>query len=73
MIKQTRLTTNKKFLNFSHPNGIFAFLHNVLYIAKPKIIDAKVANGTKRKKLVLRPIKIENKHDYKVVTVSNQL
>ena len=32
-----------------------------------------VANGTKRKKLVLRPIKIKNKHDYKVVTVSNQL
>ena len=45
----------------------------MLYIAKPKIIDAKVANGTKRKKLVLRPIKIKNKHDYKVVTVSNQL
>ena len=45
----------------------------MLYIAKPKIIDAKVPKGTKRKKLVLRPIKIENKHDYKVVTVSNQL
>ena len=45
----------------------------MLYIAKPNIIDAKVVNGTKRKKLVLRPIKIKNKHDYKVVTVSNQL
>ena len=42
-------------------------------MAKPKIMDAKVPNGTRRKKLVLRPIKIKNKHDYKVVTVSNQL
>ena len=41
----------------------------VLYIAKPKIIDAKVANGTKRKKLVLRPMKNQNKQEYKVVTV----
>jgi len=43
-----------------------------LYIAKPKITDAKVASGIKRKTLVFRPMKTEKKHAYKVVTVSNQ-
>jgi len=32
------------------------FLHIVMYIPNPIIIAANVANGTRRKKLVLRPI-----------------
>jgi hypothetical protein len=44
-----------------------------LYIPNPKIIDAKVASGIKIKILVLRPMKNENRQEYKVVTVFNQL
>jgi len=44
-----------------------------LYIPNPKIIDAKIASGIKRKIFVLRPIKNENIQEYKVVTVFNQL
>jgi len=44
-----------------------------LYIPNPKIIDAKIANGIKRKIFVLRPMKNENIQEYKVVTVFNQL
>jgi hypothetical protein len=36
---------------------MFAFLHNVLYIPNPKIIDAKVASGIRMKMFVVRPIK----------------
>jgi len=43
-----------------------------LYIPNPKIIDAKIVNGIKIKILVLRPMKNENKKEYKVVTVFNQ-
>jgi len=35
---------------------MFAFLHNVLYIAIPSIKTAKAINGIKMKILVLRPI-----------------
>ena len=52
---------------------MFAFLHNVLYIPNPKIMDANVANGINMKILVLRPMKNKNKQQYKVVTVFNQL
>ena len=37
--------------------GILEFLHNVLNIPNPKIIDAKTDNGIKIKIFVLRPIK----------------
>ena len=39
---------------------MFAFLHNVLYIPNPKIMDANVANGISMKILVFRPMKSEN-------------
>ena len=35
---------------------MFEFLQIVMYIPNPIMIAAKVANGTKRKKFVLRPI-----------------
>ena len=52
---------------------MFEFLHSVLYIPNPKMIDANVDNGINMKILVLRPMKRENKQEYKVVTVFNQL
>lgn len=36
--------------------GILEFLHIVLNIPNPKIIAAKIINGTKMKKLDLRPM-----------------
>jgi hypothetical protein len=42
---------------------MFEFLHKVLYIPNPKIIDANTTNGIKRKTFVLRPMTIANKHD----------
>jgi len=42
---------------------MLAFLHNVLYMPKPKIIDAKTINGIRMKILVLRPmLKIKSMH-----------
>jgi len=35
---------------------MFEFLQIVIYIPNPIMIAAKVANGTRRKKLVLRPM-----------------
>ncbi len=45
----------------------------MLKIPNPKIMDAKIANGTNIKIFVLRPIKNQNEWQYKVVTVFNQL
>ena len=39
---------------------MFEFLHKVLYIPNPKIMDANVANGINMKILVLRPTKKGN-------------
>ena len=41
----------------------------MLYIPNPKIIDANVASGINMKIFVLRPMKNQNKQEYKVVTV----
>jgi len=50
-------TLKKEFLYCNQQfKGIFAFLHNVLYIPTPKMMAAKAANGIKMNILVLRPM-----------------
>jgi len=39
---------------------MFEFLQIVMYIPNPIMIAAKAANGTRRKKLVLRPMRTFN-------------
>jgi len=39
---------------------MFEFLQIVMYIPNPIMIAAKAANGTRRKKLVLRPMQTFN-------------
>ncbi len=56
---------------------MFEFLQIVMYIPNPIMIAAKVANGTKRKKFVLRPInkiktlpiKLSQYHSIKIVNM----
>jgi len=43
---------------------MFEFLQIVIYIPNPIMIAAKAANGTRRKKLVLRPMRT-----FKVLTI----